>query len=271
MRPLLLTLCLLVAALAAAPVAAQERSDETAESVPNASDATAEADGSNSDASDAADGEVPEEDAETAAPAPPPNLDRQARRLFVAGRTAYQEGRFDEAASLWERAFDLSGRATLLLGLGDAYDRLREGRRAASVLRQYLVLEPDTDSREHLEARIELLLRDDHAPTRRRRITYVLAAGAGAAAIISGVYWARARSRYDALAATCGGTPEGCADGQIGNVRRAQRVSRAALGISLGAAVGAVVTYFLEGRRSAEDRRRIDERRARRRARRGSL
>ncbi len=256
MRLLLFSLCPL---LVSSNVFAQEAGDGAPSHVEATPDPGGEATVDDADDADDAEGDD--------AVAPAPDLDAQARRLFVAGRDAYQEGRFEEAAALWERAFDLSGRATLLLGLGDAYDRLRQGRRAANVLRQYLVLEPDTDSREHLEARIDLLLRDDSEPAPRRRpITYVLAASAGVGALVSGFYWARARSRYDALAATCGGTPGGCAQGQIGNVRGALRVSRAALGISLSAAVAAIVSYFLEGRPREAERRR-----ARRRARRDAL
>ncbi|NOY91934.1 MAG: hypothetical protein GXP55_12125 [Deltaproteobacteria bacterium] len=265
MRVLLSSLCLL---LLSSNVLAQEAND----AAPRDVEATRDPGGQSTDAmapEAAADGVAEDEDEAESddAVAPAPDLDAQARRLFVAGRDAYQEGRFEEAAALWERAFDLSGRATLLLGLGDAYDRLRQGRRAANVLRQYLVLEPETDSREHLEARIDLLLHDDSGPApRRRTITYVLAASAGVSALVSGFYWARARSRYDALAATCGGTPGGCAQGQIGSVRSAQRVSRVALGISLSVAVAAVVSYFLEGRPREAERQR-----ARRRARRHAL
>jgi len=236
-------------------------SSGTREGTQDGHEASATDDGAATDVEGEAAADVGDEVPESAPAAP--DLDSQAHRLFVAGREAYQDGRFEEAAALWERAFDLSGRATLLLGLGDAYDRLRRGRRAASVLRQYLVLEPDTDSREHLEARIQLLMRDGDAPSRRRRLTYIFAGVTGAAGLVSGLYWARARSRYDTLASTCGDTPAGCEGRQISGVRSAQRVSRTALGISVTAAITAVVTYFLEGRRVEEER--AARRRARRR------
>lgn len=202
----------------------------------------------------------PEDELEADERTAPPDLDATARRLFEAGRDAYHQGEFELAVSLWERAFSLSGRAALLLGIGDAYDRLNESGQAADAIRQYLVLEPDSDSREHLLARIGLLEedlgRDRQEPADEglgRPFTWVAAGSTGLLAVTSGLFWSRANTRYDALSATCAGSTAGCDDGQVDTVGRQLRVANVTLALSVVSLAAAVILYFVEGPSGDDD------------------
>lgn len=202
-------------------------------------------------------GEYDEGEDELVEVAAPPDLDATARRLFEAGRDAYHQGEFALAAGLWERAFSLSGRAALLLGIGDAYDRLNESARAADAIRQYLVLEPESDSREHLLARIGLLEEDlgqeEVGDGSSHTFTWVAAGGAGLFGVTSGLFWSRANARYDALSATCGGSTAGCDDGQVDTVGRQLRIANVTLALSVVSLATAIILYFVEGRSGDDD------------------
>jgi tetratricopeptide (TPR) repeat protein len=52
-----------------------------------------------------------------------PTSDDRARALFGEGRTAYEEGRYDDAILLWEEAWRLSMKHPLLFNLANAYER----------------------------------------------------------------------------------------------------------------------------------------------------
>src|SRR5262245_32302805 len=59
-----------------------------------------------------------------------------ARRLYSAGRQAYEAGRFDEAATAFEDAYRLQPRPALLWNLAQSYRHQYESRHSLEALRK---------------------------------------------------------------------------------------------------------------------------------------
>jgi tetratricopeptide (TPR) repeat protein len=91
--------------------------------------------------------ELPEEGSE----------DDQARGLFLAGKAAYDGGRYEDALEHFQRAYDLSARPGLLYNLGATAERLRLDRQALDAFERYLAEMPDAPNRPQVERRIALL------------------------------------------------------------------------------------------------------------------
>ncbi|MDQ3034059.1 MAG: hypothetical protein M3Y87_16710, partial [Myxococcota bacterium] len=85
--------------------------------------------------------------------------DERARGAFRLGRQHYEQGRFAQAATEFERAFGLSGRAQLLYNAYLAYRDARDDANAIRTLRGYLTGVQDISDREHLEARLAAMER----------------------------------------------------------------------------------------------------------------
>ncbi len=83
--------------------------------------------------------------------------EERARFLFEEGRTAFYEGRFEEALALFRRAHELSGRDALLYNIGQSLDRLRRDEEAIEVFERYLQKVPDAPNRGEVEARLQVL------------------------------------------------------------------------------------------------------------------
>ena len=83
--------------------------------------------------------------------------DQQARSHYVVGRAMYEAGRFAEAASEFQQAYDLSHRAQLLYNLYIAYRDSSQLVRARDALRQYLAEVTEVPNRLHLLSRLEAL------------------------------------------------------------------------------------------------------------------
>lgn len=61
-----------------------------------------------------------------------------ARALFQRGEAAYAQGGYEEAATLWERAYALDSRVGLQFNLSQAYERLGRLEDAAAALQRYV-------------------------------------------------------------------------------------------------------------------------------------
>jgi tetratricopeptide (TPR) repeat protein len=94
-------------------------------------------------------------------PAPGSSRDGQheaaARRAFEDGRSALEQGNFQAALRLFERAYDLSGRAELLFNIGTVLDRLRRDEDAARYFERYLEVRPGAANSLAVQARLEVL------------------------------------------------------------------------------------------------------------------
>jgi len=83
--------------------------------------------------------------------------DSDARAIYVAGRVAFDAGRYDEALARFEEAYDRSGRAELLYNIGMAADRLRRDETALAAFEGYLSQVEDADNRVSVENRVRAL------------------------------------------------------------------------------------------------------------------
>lgn len=61
-----------------------------------------------------------------------------ARALFLRGQTAYSQGDYEDAATLWEQAYALEARVGLQYNLSQAYERLGRLEDAANALESYV-------------------------------------------------------------------------------------------------------------------------------------
>lgn len=77
--------------------------------------------------------------------------DQKARELFRLAESHYAAGRYEKAVVLYDEAYQLSGRAELLLAMVNAYERMGDYKQAIARLRDYL---------EHPRARNATSLRD---------------------------------------------------------------------------------------------------------------
>jgi tetratricopeptide (TPR) repeat protein len=100
-----------------------------------------------------------------AQPPTPDSHDDEARGLFLAGRAAFDGGRYEEAMGHFERAYELSRRPGLLYNIGHTAQLMGTRDRAIEAFEQYLALNPEGDRRDTVEARLSVLRREpDPAP-----------------------------------------------------------------------------------------------------------
>lgn len=83
--------------------------------------------------------------------------DEEGRGLFVAGRAAYEEGRYADALAYFQRSYEVSQRAALLYNIGQAQDRLRYDAEALESFRKYVALMPDAPNVKEANNRIRAL------------------------------------------------------------------------------------------------------------------
>lgn len=81
----------------------------------------------------------------------------EARALFIAGRSAFNEGRYETALDYFQRSYSLSGRSVLLFNVAQCLDRLRRDEEALAAFEQYLREVPEAENRTEVESRVEIL------------------------------------------------------------------------------------------------------------------
>jgi tetratricopeptide (TPR) repeat protein len=81
----------------------------------------------------------------------------EARALFLAGRVAFDEGRFETAIKYFEASYEQSQRPALLYNIAQCFDRLRRDAPALAAFERYLALAPDADNRALVEVRVQAL------------------------------------------------------------------------------------------------------------------
>ena len=81
----------------------------------------------------------------------------EARLLFLAGRRAFDGGRFEDALDSFRRALALTHDPHLLYDIAVALDRLRRDEEALAAFGEYLEREPESPDRPDVEARMRIL------------------------------------------------------------------------------------------------------------------
>ncbi len=110
-------------------------------------------------------------DAGTDLPPPPPppeggeadadndSLDAEARGIFLAGKAAYGDARYEDALRHFRHAYELSKRPVLLFNIGQAADKLRRDREALDAFKAYLEQVPGGEGQREAESRVRVLER----------------------------------------------------------------------------------------------------------------
>lgn len=84
-------------------------------------------------------------------------VDELARRHFEAGAAYLEQAEYDSALREFQRAYELSGRAEILIDVATVHERLGEPARAIEALQQYLQKAPEGEHAETVRVRIENL------------------------------------------------------------------------------------------------------------------
>ncbi|NOY94104.1 MAG: tetratricopeptide repeat protein [Deltaproteobacteria bacterium] len=84
-------------------------------------------------------------------------VDEEARGLFLAGRAAFSDGRWQEALEHFQHAYELSARPGLLYNIGQTADRMREDEVAVDAFERFLQASPDAPNRGAVESRLAVL------------------------------------------------------------------------------------------------------------------
>lgn len=171
-----------------------------------------------------------------------------AKQAFRDGQAAFSEGDYQQAAELWQWAYeqDCSAHA-LLLNLATAQELLGRPDLAGETLRQFNERAPDSPYLDANRKRVARLERVALAPVRPRRevprpcpttlppapaaasdastgggltLPWLVAAGGGAAALLGGIFYIEARYAARQVADACGG-PEDCS--RLENVLEGER------------------------------------------------
>jgi tetratricopeptide (TPR) repeat protein len=95
-------------------------------------------------------GAVPQVDAQEGTTAE----DRQARSEFQAGRDAFDGGRWEDALTHFQKAYELSPRPVLLYNIAKAQDNLGQLRAALGTYKRYLAAVPEAGNRGAVERRV---------------------------------------------------------------------------------------------------------------------
>ena len=83
--------------------------------------------------------------------------DTEARGLFLAGSSAYDQGRYQDALKYFQDAYKLSQRPGLLFNIGQVADRLRQDKLAIDSFVAYLEAFPEAPNRAEVENRLRAL------------------------------------------------------------------------------------------------------------------
>lgn len=205
--------------------------------------------------------------------------DDLARRHFESGVAYLQESDHESALKAFQRAYDLSKRAEILLNIGTVQERLNALPEAIAALEQYLSLEPQGEHAETARLRIDNLKRrleqqrldQQRAEANRNsaekpppaapapppavapppnRVPAFIAFGIGAAAaggaVLTGVM---ANAEHSDLESSC--APR-CSDDQTSSGRTLALTSTVLTGLAVvGAGVGAVLWFSADSRETA--------------------
>lgn len=85
------------------------------------------------------------------------SLDAEARGIFMAGKAAYDDARYETALGHFKRAHELSSRPALLFNIGQAADKLRRDQEALDAFKAYLAQVPDGEGAREAESQVRIL------------------------------------------------------------------------------------------------------------------
>jgi len=208
----------------------------------------------------------------------------RAKELFRDGVDAYDQGRYDQALTQFQKAHALSHSASLYFNMAACEEHLDHFHSAAVLLRQYLLEKPAANDRGNVEMRIQSL--EDRETQRRTpeppppekvtpppavvapapivampgnkpadkpkpklKYTWVLLGVTGAAAIAAVGVGAYTVVHHDDLKKGCGATMAGCSAAQVSGLKSTAVATDVLIGVAAAAAVATVIVGVVEARR----------------------
>jgi len=69
----------------------------------------------------------------------------EAKRLFDQARLSYDRGRYEDAISMWEKSYDLSGEPLIFESIANAYERLGDAKQARDSLAKWRAEAPQNE------------------------------------------------------------------------------------------------------------------------------
>lgn len=202
----------------------------------------------------------------------------EARALFLAGRAAFEEQRYETALGYFEKAYQQSGRPALLYNIARCRDRLDQPAQALRAFEQYLTAEPNPPNRELVESRVVTLRAlvaeqraqaasapaavpapapviavhtTDAGPAHNERswLPPVLTLGAGGLVMITGgVVMAVGKARGDDVESGEAGTRYSALQSEADSAERLWVSGQVMIGIGAAAAVGGLTWLLLDRR-----------------------
>jgi tetratricopeptide (TPR) repeat protein len=178
---------------------------------------------------------LPAKPSTEACAAPSPTDIEAAKNAYRSGQTAFSEGDYERAGTLWSDAYEHDCTAhALLLNLATAYELLGRPDRAVDALRRFDERVPDSP---YIEANTKRMERLQRIPVQRPRahrddvpcpapvappvheshsgeviVPLALAVGGGAASLLGGVLYVQARYAEGSAAEHCGAATGQCTD-----------------------------------------------------------
>ena len=77
-----------------------------------------------------------------------------AKRLYLNGKMLFQEERYGDAVTAWNKAYELSHKPVVLYNVAIAYEKLEEYQKSIDTLYQYRIYAP-LEEQDELVAKIE--------------------------------------------------------------------------------------------------------------------
>lgn len=180
--------------------------------------------------------------------------DAEARSLFEIGRTAFEQGRFDDAYGYFERSYEASGQPDLLYNLGLLCERLGRDEEAVTWFERYLEARPDApqagDVRRRLEAlRARIAADEASAPS---AAPWILLSAAGAVAIAGMIFAIVSGSAQSEVEDAPAGTFWVDVEGDADRAELFSWIGFTMIGAGAAAIAGSVVWLALGSERDSE-------------------
>ena len=188
-----------------------------------------------------------------------------AEALFDEGQFAYDRGDYRRAIDRWQKSYRLSNEAALLYNIALAYSSADDCEHALWTYKQFIALDPTSEKRALAEESVQELEAKCGLPTKGRaedadagrnlKLAGLVAGGAGAALVVTGLlYGRRASTLGDEVTSACSDPLDPCdwaaQQDKDATGRRYSMIGYTLDVLGLAAVAGGAVMYYLGDRKS---------------------
>ena len=176
----------------------------------------------------------------------------EARALHAAGRSAFEDGRFEAALRHWRAAYELAPLPELHYNMAMAHDRLEQVQPALAEYRAYLDAAPDGQRVNYVRRRIAILETERRSPEpgeasdRGPNVGAIVLTVTAGALLVGGVITALvADAQYSALEEAC--PARRCPPDRAGEVDTLRAVGITAdvlFAVGAAAAIGSIIWWI---------------------------